>query len=626
MTLASIPSILLASLCVVFKDILPAYKIRPLTDTEKSQPMKKETRKIRFFEENLLSYYKKYIVALQSSLTERPKSDQEVKQCPQVEQRVVLNCACQLLESHPNFNFFDELLSTVVPYLNSPNVWVQSLVLSTIRCVLKSDRDGDASLLVCRTLHSFCRKRSYKVRPPVIKALASVPITEIEHDGNPRRTQEERMKLSRKERKANKLQKKFEKAMAETDATQSHERRKKLNTLMLNEILFVFFKILKMGATSELLSAVLDGLSIYANLINVVYVDSLLSILNSLISNESTGLLDSLNCVHTALKILNNPASGSALESDPTRFYNHLYSLLGRMVGVSAPPQKTQLRASHITFLSGAYGRPITPASIAVSQCTHRAIITGQHNDAEENKQATESGSSRTNIRVNLLKTEELTDVMLSCLNLLLIHRKRDVSTNRVLGFVKRLIGAALTMSEPSCAGAVLVRLHHLFRLFPQCEVLFDSETEIGGAYKPDVDDPEICLPASSCLWELALLHRHFSPLVQNLAKAASQWGRVAVLSGSTEASLLKNHLRVGSVEMSIEQLIQLSPSECRVKLAELEQSWSTQRCVKISKKRSRRSSYCCSDWLKELLVGAGIESSGFLSEFSTKKLKLTNT
>ncbi|VDP49125.1 unnamed protein product [Echinostoma caproni] len=61
----------------------------------------------------------------------------------------------------------------------------------------------------------------------------------------------------------------------------------------------------------------------------------------------------------------------------------------------------------------------------------------------------------------------------------------------------------------------MLVLLIHLLHLFPRCEVLFDSETEVGGAYRADLDDPELCLPASACLWELDLLRTHPSPTVR---------------------------------------------------------------------------------------------------------------
>ncbi|VEL38264.1 unnamed protein product [Protopolystoma xenopodis] len=116
--------------------------------------------------------------------------------------------------------------------------------------------------------------------------------------------------------------------------------------------------------------------------------------------------------------------------------------------------------------------------------------------------------------RLGLVEVETATDVILSCMDMLLIKRMREVSTNRVLGFVKRLAGAALVMTDPACTASMLIRILHYLRMFPRCEVLFDVDAEIGGPYLPDVDDPEFARPASACLWELYLLKSHHSQIV----------------------------------------------------------------------------------------------------------------
>ncbi|VDP16915.1 unnamed protein product [Echinostoma caproni] len=345
MSSKTIRSLLIASLCVVYKDILPAYRIRPLTEQEKSQP-------------------------------------------------------------------------------------------------------------ICRAIHLFARKKSYRFRPAVAKALSLVPITEVVDEAAKLAEKVDRSMKSRRERKKDKLERKHEKEMAETVAAKSHEERVKLNTLILNEILFVYFKVLKTTSNSELLSSVLEGLSVYSNLINVVYVDSLLSILNQYIEQKDTKLADGLNCVHTALNILNNPVSTVALQTDPTRFYNHLYALLGRMSGTSNPPDKPDGLSATLLAISSNYGRSNTPASQAVSQMIRRQEIARQKDPRTESDiDGTVTGSDNLaasarpfSSRVTVHEAERLTDVLLSCLHMLLVRRRRDVSINRVLAFVKRLSGAALTM------------------------------------------------------------------------------------------------------------------------------------------------------------------------------------
>ncbi|KER29476.1 hypothetical protein T265_03943 [Opisthorchis viverrini] len=471
-----------------------------------------------------------------------------------------LKAVCELLKAHPQFNLSDELIMAVLPFLN------------------------DKREQICRAIHAFAKKKSYNVRPAIAKALSLVPIKEVEDAEEKTSVGRNRKMMSRRERKKDKLEKKHEKEMAETRATQSREDRKKL-------VGYPPFKLMRIT---------------YSSLINVIYVDSLLLILNRFIAQESTSLRDGLNCVNAALNVMNHPGSTSALETDPTRFYNHLYSLLGRMSGVCSPCDKIRPNTK-LDSLSTAYARSSTPAAFAVAQYIHKNTITKPISSVPDSPNCTPDDEYSKG-RVVLKDSEEMTDVMLSSLNMLLIRRRRDVSSNRVLAFVKRLAGAALAMSEPSCTGTILVQLIHLLRLFPRCEVLFDSETEVGGAYRPNVDDPEACLPASACLWELVVLERHPSLVVRELAKAALHWGRTIHTYGPTEAAIRRYNFNIGPRDLTLDHLIQLSPADCRLQLATIceEQSAEPVRVTPTTKKRFHQT-YVPSDWFKSMLEQSGL-------------------
>lgn len=49
----------------VLIDIIPGYHIRPLTDEEKGQKMKKDTRQLISFEESLLMHYLNFLKVLE---------------------------------------------------------------------------------------------------------------------------------------------------------------------------------------------------------------------------------------------------------------------------------------------------------------------------------------------------------------------------------------------------------------------------------------------------------------------------------------------------------------------------------------------------------------------------------
>ncbi|KAF5394137.1 Nucleolar complex-associated protein [Paragonimus heterotremus] len=208
MSLKEIRVILTASLCVVFKDILPSYHIRNLTEPEKSQQMKKETKKLRFFEENLLVNYRKYTDVLRtilSSATSVGKSTRGAKCCKiawnDVDRVTALRAACQLLEAHPRFNFSEELVQSVLPYLNSTSEKLSSIVFNTFKTVFANDREGEASLSICKAIHAFWRKMSYRLRPAVARILSLVPIKDVADPNSTVGSKRDRKLLSRRERK-----------------------------------------------------------------------------------------------------------------------------------------------------------------------------------------------------------------------------------------------------------------------------------------------------------------------------------------------------------------------------------------------------------------------------------------
>jgi hypothetical protein len=58
----------------------------------------------------------------------------------------------------------------------------------------------------------------------------------------------------------------------------------------------------------------------------------------------------------------------------------------------------------------------------------------------------------------------------------------------------------------------------------PKLQQLLDSEERLGtGLYKPFIDDPELCNPYATNLWELSLHMQHYHPTVRQLAKHVAQ-------------------------------------------------------------------------------------------------------
>ncbi|TNN17252.1 Nucleolar complex protein 3 [Schistosoma japonicum] len=569
--------LVIASLCIVFKDVLPAYRIRPTTEKEKAQPTKKETRKIRVYEEGLLLNYRKYTDLLRVILgdkcldmkSSRLKTYSKLE-WSEKERLAAIKCVCQLLESHPDFNYSKELIEVLPTYLNSTKSQISSIITMTLCNIFENDTDRDVTLMICRAVHRFCRSKSYKVRVSVIKALSCIPITEVERHVESKKQRIDRRQRSRRERKESKMERKLEKEMAETQSLQTREKRLKMNTLVMNEILFVFFKILKTTSDSQLLSAIFTGLSKYSKLINTQYVDNLLSVLNTMIASKSTSILDSLHCVHTALCIMSSSDASDVLATDPTMFCNHLYTILGRIAGVSFNnTNEIESTTSHLSSVIKAYDRSNTPAAQAVADLVHRSKITESSEKPVCSSEISSVVVGACN-RINADDVEHLSDTLISCLNILLVKRKGEVSINRILAFAKRLASAALAVSDPYCSSSLLIKLFHLLRLFPRCEVLFDCDAETCSSYKSDVNDPELCFPASACLWDLLLLKRHSDPVINQLANLIIQWGNDVCVNGIGATSTKQYILHINGKDISLDHLTHLSPDAFRTELKAL--------------------------------------------------------
>ncbi|XP_008303033.1 nucleolar complex protein 3 homolog [Stegastes partitus] len=121
----TIRKLVMVSLMEIFKDIVPSYRIRPLTAEEKTTKVKKETRQLREFEEGLVSQYKFYLEDLEQTIKDwkqkKKKRSQAVGfQSYQGLAEVAIRCLCELLLALPHFNFHNNIIVVLVPLMNDP--------------------------------------------------------------------------------------------------------------------------------------------------------------------------------------------------------------------------------------------------------------------------------------------------------------------------------------------------------------------------------------------------------------------------------------------------------------------------------------------------------------------------
>ncbi|XP_073934839.1 nucleolar complex protein 3 homolog [Castor canadensis] len=456
----TVRKLVIVSLMELFKDITPSYKIRPLTEAEKSTKLRKETQKLREFEEGLVSQYKFYLENLEQMV--KDWKQRKLKKSNVVSLKaykglaeVAVKSLCELLVALPHFNFHNNIIVLIVPLMNDMSKSISEMCCEAVKKLFKQDKLGQASLGVIKVISGFVKGRNYEVRPEMLKTFLCLRIKEVEvkkdtEDINkPKKFmtfKEKRKTLSRMQRKWKKAEEKLERELREAEASESTEKKLKLHTETLNIVFVTYFRILKKAQRSPLLPAVLEGLAKFAHLINVEFFDDLLVVLHTLIESGDLSYEESLHCVQTAFHILSG--QGDVLNIDPMKFYTHLYKTLFKL-----------------------------------------------HAGA----------------------TNEGVEIALQCLDVMLTKRRKQVSQQRALAFIKRLCTLALQVLPNSSIG-ILATTRILMHTFPKTDLLLDNESQGSGVFLPELDEPEYCNAQNTALWELHMLRRHYHPIVQRFA------------------------------------------------------------------------------------------------------------
>ncbi|XP_015928420.2 nucleolar complex protein 3 homolog [Parasteatoda tepidariorum] len=124
-------------------------------------------------------------------------------------------------------------------------------------------------------------------------------------------------------------------------------------------------------------------------------------------------------------------------------------------------------------------------------------------------------------------------DLTLKCLEFNILRKKKRISSNRMLAFIKRVCTVSLQTPVHGTLG-LLSSLRNLILNVKGSDILLDSESSIGsGIYLPEIEDPEHCNPHSTALWELHILRKHYNPAVklyaQHILSGCENKGRLSL-------------------------------------------------------------------------------------------------
>ncbi|KAF8540859.1 nucleolar complex-associated protein-domain-containing protein [Trichophaea hybrida] len=491
----TIQKLALAALMTLYKDVIPGFRIRPLSEEELKIKVSKDVKKLRNFEQGLLSGYQVYVEKLGKLLKGTSRTDGSPAAVSVA--KVAVNCACQLLIHVPHFNFRGELLKMIVQVLSVKTVNESfEKCRTTLEEIFSTDEDGKVSFEAVQMLTRMLKAKHYRVHESVLNTFLSLRLlseldvkasTETVDNQGRKRKKKDREFRTKKSRKLEKEKKEVEKEMKEAEATVSYEEREKIQSETLKLVFVTYFKILK-ERPPGLIAATLEGLAKFAHLINLDFFGDLLVALKELIaeaeaelenetsSSESPNATrEALLCVITAFALLQGQGE-KMLNVDLKFFTSHLYSTLLPL------SLNADIEFSHKTL------RLPDPDLPTVAP-------------------------TRVNVATQI-------EMVIRALDALFFKQNGATNVSRMAAFTKRLLLTSLHMPEKSTLASVGVVNKLGKKYHRQLAGLFSTEESVGdGVYLMEADEPERSNPFAATIWETVLLEKHYSPAVSEATK-----------------------------------------------------------------------------------------------------------
>ena len=245
----------------IFVDILPGYKIKELTDQEKSQMKSKDVRNLQAVEQKILMYYRKFLGQL-VGLAHKKSEDA---------QYIALTCLCEILPAAQDFNFGSSVIDTIVNSANSRHPRLANMCVSSVRTILSAPHPTEAVLSALQYISDCVKDRGHGVNHRLLASLVCVRI----------RVMDVHARDIVKEKKIKKQQKKEDKELAKIlekgQASVGRVELLKLQTNMLNKVITTFLRTLEVCKTapryrqSMLFGPVMEGLAKFAPMIDFRY-------------------------------------------------------------------------------------------------------------------------------------------------------------------------------------------------------------------------------------------------------------------------------------------------------------------------------------------------------------------
>ena len=514
----TVKKLALATQLAVYRNVIPGYRIRPIAESDMTEKVSKDVRRLRAFEQSLVGSYQSYV----KELARHAKSSRgDVSEVIASLATLAISCACTLLLAVPHFNFRGDLLKILVDKLSGKRVDRDFVKCrETLETLFRDDEDGTPSLDAMTLLTRMMKARGYRIDESLLNTFLHLRLlSEFSSKGSPshidklaadengpngKKPKFKKEFRTKKQRKIEKERKAVAKEFKEADAIVSHEERDRMQAETLKIVFVTYFRILKARA-SNLMGAVLEGLAKYAYLINQDFFGDLLEALKDLTAQADISLgefeehpededrddtkvtrdstRESLLCIITAFALLEGQDASKAattLNLDLGFFIAYLYRIL--------------------------YSLALNPD---IELCAKSLHLPDPHSPSDVRPPST------TNNKINIQTT---TVLLLRSLSSILLPpmSTRSVPPVRVAAFSKQLMASSLQLPEKSTVAmmGLLTQVTKTHRR--KISGLWNTEERKGdGVFDPLRPDLEGSNPFASTVWEGELLRLHYCPGVR---------------------------------------------------------------------------------------------------------------
>lgn len=471
----SVQKLLAYSITEIFKSILPDYEVEEEETENKNGPPKKRLKKDDFklvqYEHRLLNIYKMFVDQLEkmSQLINRKAKDfrSDLLMCPKLRSAlslVAIECISQLISAKPSFNYTERLVQIgIQTMIISKSAEIQQAGCAAFETLFRHDQSGDISWIIVRELTKLIKSAGITTEPRVLETFLSLNIREIatENEGDKKedikQIRKRLEKMSRKQRKHNKELQKLKKDLIKNDIEQNTRKVNSIHTQILSQIFSIYFRVLKVAAVE----------------------------------------IDDKDKFQSYSKILDPVLAGLAQFAHliNMNFFEDVFNLLHKLL----------------------LGDVLTSRQNFHCLITIFTILSGQGEVLTVDPQRFYAQFYRELLNVSSESNEKDIEMILRCVHVMLIRRRKNMTTNRLLGFLKRF--ATLTLNNECPASlALLSVIRYIVSNFAKADILLDNENSGTGVFRPEAEDPEFSNANSTQIYELHIARKFYDPNVARFA------------------------------------------------------------------------------------------------------------